>query len=273
MADRTIRSAEAGNRLHLNSIKALCDACNRKVLIALSPNQFFDSTVSGPVSISNTSSILMSLIEKVSGKGNGCRIEDIVAPHVVYCCELGTLIGISEVKHSIAAFRNSCYYYEVEIQAQFSSNDYAAASWAMIPRNLSVAGQVAERFGFTSVRINQGLIVEAWDYPACNSHIGDFPSVPPHWMSNRSLEVNGELIRTQRTAAALTQDELAHRTGLSVRLIRSAEKGMSISMRSCHILAQPLSLPVSTLKSPREDGGLRPIGNERADRKIHRVFW
>jgi tetratricopeptide (TPR) repeat protein/transcriptional regulator with XRE-family HTH domain len=71
----------------------------------------------------------------------------------------------------------------------------------------------------------------------------------------------GDALRQHRTAAGLTQEELAVRTGLSVRAIREMERGGSSSLyqRSVRLLAEALSL------TDAQRGELRDLARGRAD--------
>lgn len=59
--------------------------------------------------------------------------------------------------------------------------------------------------------------------------------------ATRSVQVDGNFIRAQRLALALTQEQVAHRSDLSVRLVRLAESGHSISHRSLQKLTHALA--------------------------------
>lgn len=62
------------------------------------------------------------------------------------------------------------------------------------------------------------------------------------------LEVLGERLRLQRTAAGLTQAQLAAKTGLHRTFIGSVERGeRNVSILNLRLLARKLRVPVGTL--------------------------
>lgn len=62
------------------------------------------------------------------------------------------------------------------------------------------------------------------------------------------LEVLGERLRLQRTAAGFTQAQLAAKTGLHRTFIGSVERGeRNVSILNLRLLARKLRVPVGTL--------------------------
>jgi transcriptional regulator with XRE-family HTH domain len=176
------------------------------------------------------------------------RLEDLLAEGVVYSCEVGTLLGIVEVEQRFSALRISCFNHDVDVLGLSVSGDYAAASWALRQYDGSVTNAViAEQYGCTCIRMSGGLIVEAWDFPACKAQLDAVAKIPPSSQLRQSVKVNGDLVRAHRIAQAMTQEELARKSDLSIRLIRSVENSNEVSQRSCRMIATALSVPCSTL--------------------------
>ena len=74
--------------------------------------------------------------------------------------------------------------------------------------------------------------------------------------------VFGELLRNHRLRAALTQEELAQRTGLSVRALGKLESGQTVRPRpvTVRLLAAALGLPESEMTTfVAAAFGIRPL--------------
>jgi transcriptional regulator with XRE-family HTH domain len=81
------------------------------------------------------------------------------------------------------------------------------------------------------------------------------PADPPEkeCIRHRSQPVRAELIRRHRIAHAWTQRDVAKTSGLSVRLVRKAERGEPIERRSIEALAKALAVPLEALTNVAED--------------------
>ena len=89
-------------------------------------------------------------------------------------------------------------------------------------------------------------------------------------MATRDLPGFGDLLRRHRTAAALSQEELAERAGVSVRALSDLERGVHRAPRleTVRMLAEALGLAGERARgSPRRgapgDASARHAGPER----------
>src|SRR5215211_4022685 len=89
-------------------------------------------------------------------------------------------------------------------------------------------------------------------------------------MATRDLPGFGDLLRRHRTAAALSQEELAERAGVSVRALSDLERGVHRAPRleTVRMLAEALGLGekerAGLLTAARPEGGdSSPAGPER----------
>jgi transcriptional regulator with XRE-family HTH domain len=87
-----------------------------------------------------------------------------------------------------------------------------------------------------------------------------------------ALGVHGELVRAKRLAEAMTQEDLANRSGLSLRLIRMAENGKSISLRSRQLLSRALSLPLSVIENKSPHAVAETVMGRRAKEFLEEIW-
>ncbi len=273
LSDRSIRNAEAGKPIHLRSISILCNVLNRALMLSLSPVHILESPPSGLRAVEDPAKLLITLALGMFDENSNLRLEDFVAEQVVYYCELGVLVGLPEVQRRISALATSSGMFVPIIRCLSASGQYATASWELSHRNPSTTNLGnSGRHGCICVRVKDGCIVEAWDFPVCREHLCETPSIPKRTGLGRSTKVNSELIRAKRLAEAITQEDLATRTGLSLRLIRSAENGKSISIRSCEAIAKSLSLPLNTIQTARVDPAYQTFMGRRAKEYLEEIW-
>jgi predicted ester cyclase len=89
---------------------------------------------------------------------------------------------------------------------------------------------------------------------------------------NRSTNVQGEVLRSQRLAHAWTQQELAQAAGLSERLIRLAERGGPIEMKSVRALASALSVPSEAILGDDAEPATGPSMGAKARRFLQQIW-
>lgn len=245
LSDRAIRNIEAGRRVDLNTVMAVIAALNRTLGTSFQLRDFVDDPISDD-SVPRTLYLLEAFVNLCFDADSGISPEAILSADIVFHCELGTLLGIEDVRRRNLALRISTGDQDVSIVSRNIRNEYAVAKWQRGVKTSLTETLDAGQSGLITIRVSKGQIAEVWSYPTSASNVvrATFLSEA----SDRSLvTLEGHLLRASRLVAGLTQSQLAKTANLSIRLVRKAEHGDPIQYQSLRSLANALSVDPGAL--------------------------